>query len=888
MTPTEYNRLAELFLEARRKPESEARAFAARACRDNPEMARRLDSMLASDRSSGASLDARPRHDPTGAADESAAPAAAIPDRIAGYAILELLGRGGMGVVYRARQERPARLVALKLIRPDLVSPSSLRRFELEAHALGQLQNPGIAQIFEAGAASVGNVPCPWFAMELVDGRPVDEYAKTHGLGITQRVELLARIADAVQHAHQKGVIHRDLKPGNILVTSDGQPKILDFGVARVIGADSAIGTLDTRPGQLCGTLPYMSPEQIEGDATALDTRSDVYALGVLAYELLTGAALYDLEGKSLPQALRIVAETEPQAISTHDARLRGDLDTIVAKALEREPARRYPSAAQFAADLRHYLRDEPISARPPRLSYQLRKFALRHRAAVIGAAAAALAVFAGFIGTAFGLMQANRQRNLALRQAHIAQAVSDFVREDLFAQADPATETDRALTLRAALDNAAAGLGKRFSDEPLVEAALRVTVGSLYRKLGAYELANDHLTRAVALRSQAAGDRNTETLEALRELAILRDRQGRYDESIALHERVLALRRDLLGPASPATLTSMNDLGKVYDEQDRYDEAERLYLDALETGRRELGESDTVTLTAMHQLGTLYDRLSRWDEAERLKSRVLEVRRRTLGNEHPDTLGTINNLAMHYDRRERFDEALELYTEALAIHRRIHGPDHPNTLIVMNNIGMHYVDRGDFASAEKWLSETLERRRHALGDEHPHTLSSLNNLALVYMYLERFADAEPLFREVIETNRRLFGAEHKDTFTAAFNLAAAFQRQQRYDEALPLFDIAVGGAERGLPEGHWLRGVFRTGRGECRAQLGRRDEAEADLQAGYDILSATLGPQHSRTVRCAEALAGFYESAGESMKAELWHRRSASATAPHSSENDP
>jgi serine/threonine protein kinase len=315
-----------------------------------------------------------------------------------------------MGAVYEAEQAMPRRIVALKVIRPGLVAPDLRRRFENEVQVLGRLQHPGIAQIYQAGVTDLGGGPQPYFAMELVSGLPLVDYAERRGLGLRERLRLLAGICDAVQHAHQRGIIHRDLKPGNILVDdASGQPKILDFGIARTTDPDGAM-TSHTLFGQIVGTLPYMSPEQLAADPGGIDTRSDVYALGVILHELLTGKLPHDLTQRSTLDAMNAIRDVEPARVGTLDRRLRGDVETIVAKALEKEKERRYASAAELAADIHRYLSDEPIVARPPSAGYQLRKFARRNKVLVGGIASAFLILISGVVPSATGSFRVTRR----------------------------------------------------------------------------------------------------------------------------------------------------------------------------------------------------------------------------------------------------------------------------------------------------------------------------------------------------------------------------------------------------------------------------------------------------------------------------------------------
>jgi eukaryotic-like serine/threonine-protein kinase len=422
-----------LFHQAADLPAQEQQAFLDAACPDNPALRALVAKLLADDArlragdGRAAILDSPlVRSQPVSSAGQAAG-LPSMPSRIGRFRILRTLGEGGMGVVYEAEQDQPRRLVALKVIRPRLVSPALLTRFSHEADILGRLHHPGIAQIYEAGVGEDGQ---PFFALELIRGQPLDEYVRRGSLTVAARLDLLAQVCDAVQHAHKQGVIHRDLKPGNILVDESGQPWVLDFGVARVTGADLLTTTDRTRTGQLVGTLSYMSPEQVAADPAALDQRSDVYTLGVILFELLAGRLPYPLKDLPLPEAARLICEQEPSHLGSIDTQLRGDVETIVAKALEKERGRRYASAAELAADIRRHLRSEPIRARPSSALYHLRKFARRHKALVGGVAATGMALILGLVGTVLFAVGEARQRGQAEQSA---QQAIDEKREALF-----------------------------------------------------------------------------------------------------------------------------------------------------------------------------------------------------------------------------------------------------------------------------------------------------------------------------------------------------------------------------------------------------------------------------------------------------------------------
>ena len=737
-----------------------------------------------------------------GRAEARAADPPWTPKTFGNYRIIRVLGEGGMGTVYEAEQDQPRRRVALKVIRPGLASAELLRRFELEAQALGRLQHPGIAQIYEAGTAQTAFGQQPYFAMEYIDGPTLLEYTTEKELTTRQRMKLIALICEAVHHAHQRGIIHRDLKPRNILVTDHGQPKILDFGVARVTDSD-AKATRQTDLGQLIGTLAYMSPEQVLADPEELDARSDVYALGIIMYEVLSGQLPYNIATK-LHEAVQVIRDEEPTRLSSINRIYRGDIEVIVAKALEKEKARRYASAADLAADIWRYLDDQPIVARRASAAYQLQKLARRHKALVIGIAAVFVVLVAGIIVSTLQAARAIRaergavlerdravdaeadarserdrataaersatverdralsaeqiatsERNRAVNEkqradteAATAKAINEFLQGDLLAQAAvtaqarPDTKADPDLKVRTALDRAAARIENRFDGQPLVEAAIRQTIGDTYKALGLYPEAQRQLERA-----------------------------------LALQDRVLA-RQD------PDRLKTMNNLSEVYFGQAKYDQAKPLMTATLDGRRRVLGESHRDTLTTEVNLASLYWSQGQFAEAEPLFTKALALMRRVLGDEHPDALLTMNNLALLYRGQSRFAEAEALYTRSLETRTRVLGAEHPDTLATINNLAALYAAQGRWGDAEKLFTKAVEGQRRVLTEEHPETLRTMSNLATVYLNQGKLAQAEPLYAKVLDTQRRVLGNQHPDTQTAIRNLAVLYQAWGRPDKA--------------------------------------------------------------------------------------------------------
>jgi tetratricopeptide (TPR) repeat protein len=726
-----------------------------------------------------------------------------LPASIGRYRILRLLGEGGMGAVYEAEQDFPHRSVALKVIRAGYASREMLRRFENETQALGRLQHPGIAQIYEAGTAETPFGREPYFAMELVHGQALLSYCGEHQLKVRQRLELMAKICDAVQHAHQRGLIHRDLKPANILVDQSGQPRILDFGVARLTDSD-AQATRQTDIGQLVGTLAYMSPEQVLGDPAEIDTRSDVYALGVILYELLAGKGPYVL-GRHLHEVVRTIREEEPTTLSSVNRAYRGDIETIVGKALEKDKTRRYASAAELAVDIRCHLHDEPITARPPSASYQLQKFARRNKALVMGVAAVFAVLVLGVVASTWEAVQARRAEAKAKQESAIAQAVNDFLQKDMLGQASPYKQSkpDPDLRVRTALDRAAARITGRFDKQPEAEAGIRDTMGQTYMDLGLYPEARKQLEQALDLHRRVLGAKSPKTLKTMSRLGRIARLQAKNPEAEALLSQALATQRRVLGPEHPDTLYSMINLASVYRGEGRYAQAEALTSQTLQIQRRVLGPEHPDTLHSMNDLAVVYFSEGKYAQSEALHGQTLEIRRRVLGPEHPETLLSMSNLAYAYGYESKYAQAETLYSQILEIQRRVLGPEHPYTLLSMSNLAYAYRYEGKYAQAEALDSLALETQRRVLGSEHRDTLLSMNNLADVYGYEGKYAQAGALFSRTLEIMRRVLGLEHYYTLVTLSDFASMYQRQGKYALAETYAEQALAGRRHSLGAEH-------------------------------------------------------------------------------------
>jgi tetratricopeptide (TPR) repeat protein len=705
------------------------------------------------------------------------------PKKIGGYHVKRAIASGGMGTVYEAVQEHPRRTVALKVMKHGVASPSALRRFEYESQVLARLRHPGIAQVYDAGTHDDGTGAVPYFAMEYVpNAKSITQYVKEKKLSAPERLELLARVCDAVHHGHQKGIIHRDLKPGNILVDSHGEVKIIDFGVARGTDSDMAVTTLQTGVGELLGTLRYMSPEQCEADPRDIDTRSDVYALGVVLYELLSGKHPYDLSQKSLFETACIIREQRPARLGTVDTAFKGDVETIVFKALEKDRDRRYQSARELAQDIRRHLADEAIMARAPSILYQLRVFARRNKA-LFGAIAAAFVVLLGGVAVSTSLYvrsEVNRVR--AEREAAIAKAVDEFLNDILRSVAPGRQGVD--VTVREVLDTASKDIEGKFTDKPLVEASIRVTLAESYWALGMYDAAVPHAERAVALRRVQLGEDHPDTLDSVNVLAVQYKYQSRYDEAERLYLRTLETRRSVLGDEHPDTLDSMNNLAVLRRLQGKLDRAEELHREALTLRRRVLGAEHPDTLCSMGNLAALLRARGELDEAERLAREAMDTCLRVMGEAHPDTLKSMNNLAKVLVTSGRLDEAEPLYRRTLRAGRRVFGDEHPRVATVLRNLADLLRRKGDNESAEPLLAEALRIRRRALGEDDNATLSIMSELGRCHAELREFGEAEAILRETYARLAAAKGEGHQQTRETVEAIVELYESWGKPDQA--------------------------------------------------------------------------------------------------------
>jgi eukaryotic-like serine/threonine-protein kinase len=725
MTPEDRKLVDELFIAARALPHEDRREFLRRRCADRPSMLAEVESLL--DHDAPSSIDG-----------DGANPAASlflsriVPEQIGRYRILRIIGEGGMGMVFEAMQESPRRSVALKIVRLGSVDSESLRRFEYEAEALGRLKHPNIARIYEAGTALVGGCSQPFLAMELVDGRPLMDYVAEFKLAFADRIRLLQAVCEAVHHAHLRGVIHRDLKPANILVEEGGQPKVLDFGVARIADAGSSSTAERTSVGQLLGTIPYMSPEQAGGDPRDLDVRSDVYALGVVCYEVLAGRLPYDLSGLSVPDAVDVIRTRPAVAISSISREYRGDIETVLAKALSKDPTRRYQGAGDLADDLGRCVDGRPIQARRDSVWYMRRKWVRRHWrpvSIIVGIVIAIMAI------AAVQKRQAARLQTMNQDKA----AVVDLLRRTLMAP-DPERRGFR-VTVREMIDDVVQQADRGdYASRPLVEAAVRSICGSSYYSLGIFNAAESQLRQAKTLYEDVGDVQSEEYATCLGDWAIA----ARYNGTERAEEaatKAVDIRTRIFGPLHPATAESLNNYAYFLRDAGRSIEAEPMFRLVLKVRREQLGESSPETAASWNSLGQVLLDLERFEDAElqfQTARSIFVMLPATPNKAH--NLANLADIERHYGRDE---EALDLDLLALNIFRISLPPGHETFMQVNSEVTVKYIYAGSFTQAAGLLLEVVGIWEQDHSRKAWHLPYSRFNLGKFLPVIGEFAEGE-------------------------------------------------------------------------------------------------------------------------------------------------
>ena len=791
-------------------------------------------------------------------------PAAAdLPERIGQFEIIEEVGRGGMGRVFAARQIGLGRIVALKAIPAGRNTADLELRFLREAQTAARLRHPHIVTVHDSGRAH-GFV---YFAMDYIEGGDLARRLRERPFAPREAAELLHPIAMALAYTHAEGVLHRDLKPSNILLDG-GAPRIADFGLA----AQLEVGGDLTAMSGVLGTPHYLAPEALRHGSGALTVASDLYALGVMLFELLTGRTPF--AGASPAELPTLVEQSDPPSPRVLAPAVPGDLEIVCLKCLERDPARRYAGAAALAEDLRRFLADEPILARRPGGWDRFAKFSRRHRAAVV-AAVVVIAVL--LIATAVSVtlaVQARRAERLAATEARTSKELAEFLQNDLLAQASPEQQPDRDLKMRTVVDRAGKRIEGRFAEQPLVEAALRVTLAATYEGLGEYAAELPHLERALALRRRQLGPDVPDTLRVIADLTMVFYHLARYKEAEASGTEVWTRQKSVLGAEHPDTLASASTLALVLQSAGKLPESEALYRPTLAARRRVLGPDHDDTLTTASGLGTVLRARGQLAEAEELLRGVLAVRRRISGNDHPATMRAINEVGAVLVTVGRLAEAETLFTESLALARRVIGPEAPDTLTTLSNLAVTYQSQSKYAEAQPILDEAVALQRRIRGPDHPNTLNTMIGRALNLTQLEDFAAAETAYAEITPLLQRVLGPDHTFTIGAMINRAVNYDGAGQFEAAAQLIDDATAAAKRVFGPEHSVTFSAVNSAGVIARDRGRLDDAVTLHTQAWEGRRRVLGAEHPSTLVSLHNLAADEQAQGKLESALARHRQ--------------
>jgi eukaryotic-like serine/threonine-protein kinase len=861
--------------------------------------------------------------------------------RLGNYRLLEKIGEGGMGEVYAAEQVSPIRRkVALKIVKLGMDTREFTARFESERQALALMDHPYIARVYDAGATERGR---PYFVMEYVDGVPLLKHCNDHRCNLKQRIELFIKICEGIQHAHQKAIIHRDIKPSNVLVTVQEEtvwPKIIDFGVAKAVGQKLSEETVQTGLGELIGSPGYLSPEQAELASEKIDTRTDIYLLGVLLYELLTGALPFDRarwRDRGLHELLRLTREVDPPRPSLRVAelgeqqemvalerqttpsrlvvQLRGELDWIIMKTLEKDRARRYETASALIQDLRRFLDNEPVLAGPPSRRYRLTKFAHRNRVAVIAATFVLTAVLLGTVGTAIGMIRAQRSERAAKAEARAVREVADFM-VGLFSVTDPGEARGQTITAREILDRGVDRIQGDLEAQPLTRARLMNTMGRVYRELGLYEPAHPLLAESLQLLQVESDASVLDVATAENDLGTLLWRQGEYEMSRHHLERSLALRLQALGSDHPDVAQSLNSLGNLYWLLGDFARADSVYREALGIREQVLEPNDPSLAITLNNLGGLSMRMGDYRSSRAYLERALVIRENAYGEDHPDVASSLASLGSLSYTTGDHRRAREYYERALVIREMVLGADHPLIATTLNDLASPLADMGEHDAARACYQRAAAIQESALGADHPslaNTLSNyaaflrsqgairqahelfersfailrksagddhirlatcLNNLAVTLMDLGDFAGAEEHLTNALSIQNDAWGDDHPDVALTLKNLGDVSYNRGDYEHAREHYARCEQILTRIHGPDHRDVALGLGGLGRTLTELGDYVAAEAALTRAAAIREAAVGPDHVDVAASLSDLAIVYYHTGEIGRAHRLFRR--------------
>ncbi len=875
MNADRWKRIQEVFEAALEVPASDRDAWIEKTCLSDSALRAEVSSLLAADQ------DDRVAEIVSGTAEavlnfEEQSMAGRM---IGPYRIEREVGRGGMGTVYLATRAdgQYEQEVAIKVVRERMARPDLVERFRAERQILARLEHPNIARLLDGGTTDEGS---PYVVMEHIEGLPLDEFCEQRKLSLAARLDLFLGLCDAVRYAHRNLIVHRDLKPSNVLVTREGVPKLLDFGLAKLLDPTGDPDFSATRTVARMLTPEYASPEQVRGDPVS--TASDVFSLGVMLYELLTEQRPHTTSGTSQGELERAICELDPERPSTAITRtsgvtsrlhlsvrgVEGDIDNIVLMALRKEPERRYASAAELADDIRRHLDGLPVLARPSTWSYRSSKFVRRHKLGVGSAVTIVLLLIAAAIVSTTLFVRADRAQATA-------EQTNRFL-SDMLGSVNPAVaQGEDATLLRRILDESAARIDNELGGRPEVATTLHATIGSTYYSLGLFEEAEHHHRESLRLAKGVFGEESPKVAQHFQWLSMDLREQSSYDEADELGRRALEINRTRLGDDHLDTAGSLHNLGMLLYARSLVTEAEPVLRDALRIRRTVLGSENPAVAETLLMLAQVVD-TPPIDDVAQTQELLLEAQRiwRAAGDRYLFPLANVaHNLGEVYAQRELYDEAETAYREALVIKRRILPEDHPDIAVTTNRLASMFEMKGDFASAEKNYRDALDVQRKVLTPNHRDLGTTINNLAGTLRKVGRYSEADPLYEEAIDIYRNAFGPDHPWVGIVLGNYAASLEAGEHYRLCEQIVDecLRVRGMEW-EPE-HWRNTAMQSIRGACIRAQGRYAESEPVLLKAAPLIEAGLGAGHVRTKRAYQRIVDLYEAWGQPARANEYRR---------------